>query len=327
MVALEGEEDAPWQSGPLFTTVPHGTREFLARDARGKVLSVTATVPFEVAGVNISSVVTTATSFPSVPDGTLRIVTQGGFPPFAYSINYGFPQTNATFRRLIDGPYRARVTDSRGCTAEADTVVPYTPIFVAIAPTQAGCTSTSPSNGKLEVRFVYGAPPHTLRLGDTVINGTFASSWTFTNLLPTTHRVEITDSVGNERDLETTIPGYVPTVEGFNVRPADPAAGGIISIAHVISGAQFALDDQNGVWQSASIFENVTAGDHKIYVRDGDGCPNQYDVYVPPLRASFVFSLLFLSFVQRFMNWSCMCSHGIVRCPDESGFVLCCGSR
>jgi hypothetical protein len=81
-------------------------------------------------------------------------------------------------------------------------------------------------------------------------------------------------------------------VESINVRPADATAGGVISIAHVITGAQFALDDENGAWQSASVFEGVTAGEHKLYIRDGDGCPNQYDVYVPPLRTYYWFSFV-----------------------------------
>lgn len=158
--------------------------------------------------------VTTGTTCNS-SNGVINIsISEGGTPPYIYSINgnsFGPTSLTAyTFNNLSYGVYSVSVTDTTGCVQSDVVSVDYSESVGFIL---ASVDSLNGSNGEISAFITNGNPPFTLVWSDNV-NG--QTGYTVTNLSADTYTLTVTDDNGCVKSNSVVING-INTVESYQV--------------------------------------------------------------------------------------------------------------
>ena len=119
-----GEYLFEWSSGAMGENVQ-------GLGAGDYVISVTdkfgceVTAPFTIVepiSLQIQSITPgNATCF-GTPDGTISVLSDGGVPPYQYSINGGDFQSEAIFNTLFAGSYTVTIRDAEGCSIQSESI-------------------------------------------------------------------------------------------------------------------------------------------------------------------------------------------------------------
>ncbi|GAA4313653.1 gliding motility-associated C-terminal domain-containing protein [Nibribacter koreensis] len=203
-------------------------------------------------------------------DGRLLISgVTGGTAPYYYSINGQDFATDGTFTSLASGQYTITVRDANGCEVTATVEVKTNKLTSFSAATNA--STCEQQNGSVTVSAVTGGfAPYTYSLD----GGVYQSNATFAGMSMGTHTVMVKDARGCTISQEVTIQNITgPT---FTLMPTASTCGnsnGKITVTGLTGGTASFLYSKNGVdFQTASTFENLTAGTYTITVKDANGC-------------------------------------------------------
>jgi gliding motility-associated-like protein len=291
--SLDGAPPVPGASPFTFTNVPAGLHIVTITDNIGCNVLLTETV---AAGVgNTGSATSTATSCPTVNNGTITATALTGTAPFTWQLDAGpiLPGTSPyTFTNVAAGLHTVTILDNNGCSVIIpETVAAGAGITANLSSTATACTGVS--NGTITVNATTGTAPYTYQLdGGAPQSG--ANPYTFTNVSAGLHTITVTDNAGcSYTNTETVAVG--PGVNGNATSTATscPAAtNGTITANATAGTSPFTYRLDAGAPQSGAnpyTFNGVAAGPHSVIITDNFGCTITLNVNVtagPPLNAT-----------------------------------------
>ncbi|MBS1927980.1 MAG: gliding motility-associated C-terminal domain-containing protein [Bacteroidetes bacterium] len=279
----------------LFTGLAPGTYDVQFQDnstgCQGTVTNITITAGAALTGTAVA----TATSCPTVNDGTITI-TPGGTGPYTFTLNPGaVSQASNIFTNLAPGTYTIDFTTASGCVgtvAGSFTVAegPYRTSTTTLD--QPDCANINDGiitiNPGAEATTPYASFTLTGPGGATSQNGN-----TFSNLAPGNYTYNFTDAIGCTGSGTAVLTTHSPlaTTVSLTMPLCNGNANGIIALNASGGGApyQYALAPFTS-YQSNGTF-NTTSGTYTIRIKDTYGCTKDTTVILnqpPVLTASAV---------------------------------------
>lgn len=269
-------------SSPDFTGLAAGLQSVIVRDANGceTPLNVTLTQPgiLQVSVINSSNALCNGQA-----TGTVTVAASSGTGPYQYSKDGVNFQGSGSFTGLGAGVHTFIASDVNGCTAEISHTVAE-PAMLGIATTSSPVLCFGASSGSISVTATGGTTPYTYSFngGNSFFSTPVASglpSGIYTvvvrdaNGCETSQSVEVTEAA-TLLVLEAATTN-VSCFEGSNGSVALTASGGTPTYGYSADGV---------VFQSASTFSGLSAGNYTFTVKDINGCTAETTVEVtePP---------------------------------------------
>ena len=286
-----------WQTSNTFTGLAQGAYTINIKDASG-VCTLTLNASVTLSGALPATTTNAATACTGVNNGSITVTSVGGAGPYTFSLNGGaaVPGTIPyTFSNLAAGGFTILVKDlSNGCTTNLLNVVVSTGTGIAANGTAGATSCPSVNNGSVTVTTTAGVAPFTFAIdGGTAQAG--ASPFTFNNLSSGNHTVNIVDALGCIRSITVNVPAG-PALSAAVTSAATGCQGatnGSVTVTPNSGTAPYTYSLDNGAFvpgASPYTFNNISAGNHTIVVKDAAGCTsNIINVNVavgPPLATT-----------------------------------------
>jgi gliding motility-associated-like protein len=286
-----------WQTSNTFTGLAQGAYTINIKDASG-VCTLTLNASVTLSGALPATTTNAATACTGVNNGSITVTSVGGAGPYTFSLNGGaaVPGTIPyTFSNLAAGGFTILVNDlSNGCTTNLLNVVVSTGTGIAANGTAGATSCPSVNNGSVTVTTTAGVAPFTFAIdGGTAQAG--ASPFTFNNLSSGNHTVNIVDALGCIRSITVNVPAG-PALSAAVTSAATGCQGatnGSVTVTPNSGTAPYTYSLDNGAFvpgASPYTFNNLSAGNHTIVVKDAAGCTsNIINVNVavgPPLATT-----------------------------------------
>jgi hypothetical protein len=191
-------EDLNFVSDPTFENLSASSYLVKLKDAAGCV------VEMEVQINDNSTLVANVNASPSrcgESNGTILVNTNGGTPPYQYSIDDLNYFENNNFENLAEGDYTVFVMDAAECKLIINNaaVAPSEAVNANILPTQITCNGMD--DGIIAIEILSGTPPFQYSLNERPFN----DSPEFNNLPPNDYLLLIRDSEGCTRQYRVLI--------------------------------------------------------------------------------------------------------------------------
>lgn len=244
---------APYTGTGTFIVVA-GTYTYTVTDAVGNssVANIVVTQPQLII---VSPVYGNITS----NGGSTNVIVNatGGVSPFNYKLNNGVYQTSNIFSSVLAGTHLISVRDVNGCIT-TKTIVIAQPSALNVSAT-SGSISCNGGSTNVTISATGGNAPYT-GTGNYIVS---AGTYNYT----------VTDANGNSQITSVTI--TQPTLLNATLSSGTISVyGGSTNINVNASGGtapyNYSLD--NGLTQTANIFNNVLAGNHSVLITDAKGC-------------------------------------------------------
>jgi gliding motility-associated-like protein len=220
-----------------------------------------------------ASIDSTPASCGNICDGTATITILSGTPP--YSIIWNTGDTTATITNLCEGDYFATISDAAGCDDDLMITVgkKLPDLEVSTDITHADCGDNC--NGAITVTVESGGiPPYSYQWDSLAMNQTTP---TITDLCPGTYSVTVSDSLGCEVVISSTVEEKPVDIEIET--SATPAGCGTncngTATVEIISGgtAPFSIQwDANANNQTTETATNLCAGTYSVTITDFFKC-------------------------------------------------------
>ncbi|MEL6812175.1 MAG: T9SS type B sorting domain-containing protein, partial [Bacteroidota bacterium] len=283
-----------------FPVLP-GTYNYYVRDANGCVSNVSNDITVDPLPELEIDLLTTNPQINCTGDdtGTIVATAQGGLGNYVYTLldTAGDPipaiqNPPGVFTGLTAGTYVVQV-ESGDCLATSDTITitePDTALNVDYVVTNVLCQGDD--NGRLEIFaeggtgiILYAISPNLNQFFDTNI---------FENLAPGVYDVIVQDELGCFVTFNFEVeepPAVLISILPDSIIPeiCEGDQNGFFSIE--IQGGtppySVSLDDYNGPYttggatQTMFDFDNLSGGDHIVYVRDSNGCESEWNISFP----------------------------------------------
>ncbi|GAB3817867.1 hypothetical protein GCM10028895_14400 [Pontibacter rugosus] len=257
-----------FQTSNAFSQLTAGTYTVAVKDVKGCIYTEEVVVN-DVAGPIFTVVPQASTCVNSNGSIVISNITSGT-APFTYSkdgINY---QTGTSFNNLAAGNYTITVKDANGClSTKAVAVVNVAgPSDLMLATTASTCSGY---NGTLEITGVTGG---TAPFAFSINGNNFQSEATFENLLAGEYTVTARDANGCITSKKVTVSDLAgpSALSAATKATTCGASNGELSLT-VTGGTAPYIYSKDGVnFQAASSFTALAAGQHRITVKDANGC-------------------------------------------------------
>ena len=194
-------------------------------------------------------------------DAELTVQTNGGYPPFVFSLNGGSGQSSSVFNNLGPGTYVPMVTDSAGFSLTLDSIQIAEPSELNVSAVVNQDNIAASANG--------GTPPYQYNLN----GGSYQTDPNFFNLPNGTYSVGVQDANGCS-DVFTvivavnTLSAALELAEEISCFGANDgqllatAGGGTAPYQYSLNG---------GAFQNEPVFTNLGPGTYTVAVVDADG--------------------------------------------------------
>ncbi|PCH77306.1 MAG: hypothetical protein COB98_03725, partial [Flavobacteriaceae bacterium] len=284
----------PYGSSNLFTKVLPGDYTVFVKDINGCIEPDTITID----PVVIPTVSLIANTVCYTAAGTITITATGtGSGPLQYALNGGAYQVGTVFTNILPGDHSVTVKDMYGCTATSTVMSISTELslstqFVSISACGTGTDVTITANG-----------------GD----GTYTYSVVATGGVPTYGASNVI-SINTAGVYDVTIKDGKDCIASETITIVKDSAltilapstkilcnGELSSITADASGGQapyqYQLEDTSGgiltSYQASPVFNNVSAGDYKIRLKDARACTETVNITItePVILAAIVNTL------------------------------------
>lgn len=281
---LDGTLPVTGGSPYTFTGLTAGTHTLIIEDITGCLSD-----PISIDVVNGPGVsgdyIATATTCPTVSNGTVNVTATAGQAPFSFSLDGGAPVTGSnpyTFVNVAAGLHTIQITDNAGCTFPLNIDVPSGPaLSSANIPAATSCNGST--DGTITVTPLSGLAPFTYSLdASPAVPGT--PPYTFTNLNSGPHTIQVIDATGCSSPVYAvnipTGPDLISTATKTDVLCNGDATGTIT--VNVPSNGQppFEYSIDNLSWQPGRVFSGLTAGSYLAYFRSSNGCTGSVPVTI-----------------------------------------------
>ncbi|MEJ7674450.1 MAG: gliding motility-associated C-terminal domain-containing protein [Chitinophagaceae bacterium] len=203
---------------------------------------------------------------PGPVTGSVEIVPVHGSAPYLYSLNGGGFQTSNIYKNLSEGTYSLVVKDASGCSYSTVISISTT----NLVSTKVTNTTCGKRSGSILVTPAFGRPPYTYSLN----GGVNQTANIFNNLAEGAYDIVIKDSTSCSYKFSATVGADNFLTANLDIIKPDclgNANGSVV--VHPSSGNapyQFALD--SNPFTSDSIFNNLSARDYILHVKDSLGC-------------------------------------------------------
>lgn len=268
---------ASFQADSSFTNLGIGTYILLVRDAERKFTKFIL-AKLQADGSPVIQGIVMADPTECGIGGTLKILTEGGFGILEYSIDSGRTfQPDFIFTDVPNGLYHIIIRNEGGSCPSSYPPVSFAPqspdnfITVTTDISQPNCDSI---DGMITINVTGGS-------GDYLysINGgtSFQSSNFFPGLEEGTYAILVRDTVSKcekgapqmvELMAENCMDCEAITIEYNKTDPDCNTATGQISVSVTGGSGNYLYSINDSVFQNASIFSELTAGDYTIKIRD-----------------------------------------------------------
>ncbi len=250
-----------FQSSNLFTNRGAGTYSLTVRDTTN-VTKTTTLVITQPTQITITESHTTITI--NGGTSTITVTASGGTGSKTYSIDGTTFQSSNVFSGVIAGTYTITVKDANLCTNTLTTTITQPSTVLTVTTTLTTPILCNGGTGLVTVTPSGGTPPYQYRALPTyttyILNrDTFSvrnGTWTF----------YVKDAAGSIVSVARVVSQPAAITISIGV------VGGIVTVTATggVGSKQYKLDA--GVYQSSNIFTGVSAGNHTITVKDGNGC-------------------------------------------------------
>ncbi len=261
------------QASPTFSNLSAGTYSVSYSNSLGCTGTVDNIVVDQGAAITATAS-TTATSCPTVNDGTIT-VTPGGTGPYTFTLNPGnIVQASNVFTNLAPGTYTITFVTAAGCTGSvtADPVVSAGPALSSstndLHPPCYGI-----NDGSITI-VPGGTAPYTFEL--TGPSGTITqASPVFANLEPGNYSYTFTDALGCQGSGTTTLNMNPPIITPATI--TDPLCNGgntgtvIFNTSGGVAPYEYSINGGT-TYQTSSTITGLPVGSHTIRIRDNFGC-------------------------------------------------------
>jgi gliding motility-associated-like protein len=275
--SLSGGAPIPGTIPYTFSNLAAGGYTVLVRDQSNGCTTALINVIVTV-GVGVdASGTSSATSCPTVNNGSVTVTTTAGVSPFSFGIDGGALQAGTspyTFSNLSPGNHVVSIRDALGCTRTLNVnVAPGPSLTAAVNSTATGCQGAS--NGTVTVTPNSGTGPYTY----SIDNGAFVSGsspYTFNNLTSGNHTIVVRDAAGctsNIININVAAGPPLATTAAKTDALCFGGSTGTITVSQPAAGSapyQYSLD--NATWQSSTLFSGLAAGNYTVYFREANGC-------------------------------------------------------
>ena len=248
----------------INSSLPAGTYNVTVTDANGcSVVSSSSTL------VEPDSLIVIITSSMDVTcfggsDGWIQTSTQGGRTPYNYNWTGGY--TNANITNINAGNYIVTVTDSSGCTDQANVQINQpTQINLSLANDSVDCFGQS--NGSVSVSPSGGTPGYTY-----LWNPGGSSNPNMVGLPAGTYTVTVTDLVGCTMVGSTNVlePNAIQITGGAQDALCFGGNTGSVTVSVNQGVSPYTYQWSNG--NTTPQNQNLTTGSYILLVTDNNGC-------------------------------------------------------
>lgn len=275
--SLNGATAVPGTIPFTFSNLAAGGYTILVKDLSNGCTTNLLNVVVSTGSGIAANATASATSCPTVNNGTATVTTTAGIAPFTFSIDGGAAQAGTspyTFNNLSAGNHTVNIVDALGCTRTLTVNVPAGPaLSAAVASVATGCQGAA--NGSVTVTPSSGTAPYTYSLD----NGAFvsgASPYTFNNLSAGNHTIVVKDAAGcatNVINVSVAVgPPLTTTATSSNALCFGGTTGSITVAQPTIGAAPYQYSLNNTTWQSSNQFTGLVAGNYTVYFREANGC-------------------------------------------------------
>ena len=261
------------QATATFTGLAPGNYTATFTSASGCTSAVIGPITVTAGPALTGTATSTATSCPTVNDGTITVSPQGT-GPYTFTLNPGnVSQASPTFTGLAAGTYTITFVTGSGCTGTVtnNTVVAPGPYLTSTTTlTNPPCANIN--DGVVVINPTSGVGPYMYTLAPSTVP---QSSATFTSLAPGTYNYSFTDANGctgtGTFTLTTNTPLVVPAAKTNAL--CNGTSTGIVTFTPAGGVGPYVYLVQNGTpYQSSNVFTGLAAGTYTFTVKDNVGC-------------------------------------------------------
>ena len=259
-----------------FTGLSAGTHTLVVADATNCMTNIISINITDGPGVSGNSSAT-ATTCPSVNNGTITVNATAGIPPFTYSLDGGPPQSGSNpyiFTNVAAGAHAVIITDNVGCSLLMNRTVPSGPAITA-SNTAFTTSCNGAADGWIRVTPLNGVTPFTYSL-DATLPVPGPSPFTFFNLTSGPHTIQVFDAVGCVTVIYSVTvpagPNLTSTATKSDVLCNGDATGSITVNQPANGVPPFQYSINGTTWQASRVFPGLTAGPYTVQFQSSDGC-------------------------------------------------------
>ena len=204
-------------------------------------------------------------------DGSLKLIPQGGTPPYSYQWNDAGLQNGQTANNLVSGNYSVVLTDANGCTITAQGNIQQPNAALSLSSTVNAAKCNGSNTGVAVVNATGGTAPYFYQWNDSQ-NQTSSRA---ENLLAGDYLVVVTDAKGcsQQINVQVTEPSS-PLQVNINANPVSCSGQSNGSATALASGGKapyhYSWNDPSN--QNTATANNLAVGEYQITVTDANGC-------------------------------------------------------
>lgn len=262
----------PLQASNVFANLTAGTYTGFVQDASGcsSTLSIIVT---QSSSLTITTASTPATCSGN-NNGTITVTPTSGFGPYTYVLDGNTTLTGpglVVFSNISAGSHSVVVTNSAGCSTGPTTIIVGAGAVLTGTVNHTDILCNAASTGTITIaNAAGGATPYQYSLDGV----NWQTSNVFNGLIAATYTAYFRDNNGcqfSQNNIVITQPAPLSLTNTVS-QPTCAQANGSITItgAGGVSPYQYSLNGTT--WQSANVFNGLSAGNYQPGIRDNNGC-------------------------------------------------------
>ena len=217
-------------------------------------------------------------------NGSINIAPNGGVPPYDYTISKGaFLDNNTTgsFVNLNAGTYSVSLQDANSCSVLSSIIItePSTNVSYSLVATNVKCNGNN--DGIINFNAYGGIGSYSYSINN---GGSYSPSATFNNLSPGTYICSAKDANGClYRDTTVTITQPTKLLLSTGSTQDVTCYGGndgALSVSGTGGLGVYKYSLNNGLYLNTPKFSSISAGNHKVKIKDGNNCIDSVNVLV-----------------------------------------------
>jgi len=261
-----------------ITSLASGNYSLTVIDAHGCIAGLGPVTISEPPALGITTDSVTNVTCYGGSNGAISVMASGGTPPYVFSIDGGvtFLSNGGSFTGLCAGNYPTAVQDANGCVTNGVTLTLSEPqAFVINVVSHSDVACHGGSDGSITMHASGGTSPYVYSVdgGTTFVD----NNGSFTGLNAGAWPLAVRDVNGCIMLGDTVVISDPPALTIDTVNKTDISCHGLsdgkidISASGGTAPWQYSID--GGVtFSDGHLFENLSAGDYDIAIRDANGC-------------------------------------------------------